>query len=244
MGLFMIPPIHAEGFVQFEEGDPARPVWVGTYPLAPTKEIDQASSKSAGYGVIKTNPTIPAELSGDPSRILLKTQYPLASNPDIEADVNKVENLLVMDEDKLQLIHTNQNEYEFQPGGVSTSQSGSYITMQDSSITLGVMAPDGRRHEITVNSEGFTMRTSAGDQIVMTDGSIQIIGTDRSQIKIYAIEKGSVAIKAKNVVVDAEQIVSGPPGALGGGGAVTTDCICPFTCMPTHIGSTKTIVGG
>jgi hypothetical protein len=244
MGLFMTPPIHAEGFVEFEEGDPNRPVWIGAYPFAPAKEIDEESTKSAGYSIVKVNPTVPQEMQQDASRIILKTQYPLVSNDDVENEENKIENLIILDETKLQLLHVNQNEYEFKAGGVSTGQASSYITLQDSSIVLGVLGPDGRRHEITINSEGFSMKTAAGDQIVMTDGSIQIIGTDTSQIKIYAVDNGAIAIKAKNVVMDGEQVVLGPPGSLGAGGAINSQCICPFTGLPTHIGSSKVIVGG
>lgn len=244
MGFYMIPPIHAEGFVIFEAGIPARPVWIGTFPYAPKKEIDEEATKAAGYGVVKVTPTIPPELQNDPTTVILKTQYPSLGNPDVENSENKVENLIVMDETKLELVHLNQNEYEYSPGGTSSANSSSYIRLTDNAITLGVRGEDGRVFEIQIDNAGIRMISDLGDTISISDGDITIIGSDKSQINIRAMENGSVNVNGKQVIVDGEQIIIGPPGTNGGGGVITSDCICPFTGLTTHMSSGKTIVGG
>jgi hypothetical protein len=244
MGFYMIPPIHAEGFVIFEGGIPSRPVWIGTFPYAPPKEIDEEASKSAGYGIVKVTPTIPPELQNDPTTVVLKTQYPALGNPDIESNDNKVENLIVMDETKLELVHINQNEYEYNPGGVSSANASSYLRLTDNSIAIGVKGEDGKVYEIQIDNTGIRLISDLGDTISIADGEISIQGSDKCQISIRAMENGSVNINGKQVVVDGEQIIIGPPGTSGGGGVVTSDCICPFTGMPTHVSSGKTIVGG
>jgi len=244
MGFYMIPPIHAEGFVIFENGEPTRPVWIGTFPYAPLKEIDEAASKSAGYGIIKVTPTVPTELGNDPTKIVLKTQYPALGDDNPESNTNKVENLIVMDNTKLELVHVNQNVYEYSPGGVSTGQASSFITLKDNSITIGVKGEDGRIFQLQIDSQGIRMISNLGDQIAISDGNITIIGSDMAQINIRAMNNGSIVVNGKQVVIDGEQLVLGPPGSQGGGGAITSDCICPFTGLATHTSSGKTIVGG
>jgi hypothetical protein len=244
MGLFMIPPINAEGFVQFQDGDISKPIWVGAYPFAPAKQIDDEASQAAGYAVVKVLPTVPPELGADASRVIFKTQYTTQDNPDPTSDSNKVENLVTMDNDKFELLHVNQSEYAYKPGGVSTGDPGSYLSFKDDSLTLGILGSDGRRNEIVIDTGGITLKVAGGEQVKIMDGMIQLIGTDKTQIKVVAKDNGAVVINAKTIVIDGEQIISGPPGAAGGGGAITTDCLCPFTGMPTHIGSTKTIIGG
>jgi len=244
MGFYMIPPIHAEGFVIFEAGSPSSPVWIGTFPYAPAKEIDEEATRAAGYGIVKVTPTIPPELENDPTTIVLKTQYPALGNPDVESDDNKVENLIKMDEEALELVHINQNEYEYSPGGVSSASASSYIRLTDNAITLGVKGEEGKVYEIQIDSTGIRMISDLGDTIAIADGEITIQGTDTSQINIRAMDNGSINVNGKQVILDGEQIIVGPPGATGGGGVVTSDCICPFTGLPTHVSSGKTIVGG
>jgi hypothetical protein len=240
----MIPPIHAEGFVIFEAGLSTNPVWIGTFPYAPLKEVDEAASEAAGYTVIKTTPTVPSELGTDATRVVLKTQYPALGNEVPEDDTNKIENVIVMDETKLELIHVNQNVYEYSPGGITTGTASSFISLRDNSITLGVKAEDGRVFQLQIDNQGIRMVSNTGDQIAVNDGVITLIGSDTAQINIRAMNNGSVVINGKQVVVDGEQVVIGPPGSQGGGGVVTSDCICPFTGMATHTSSSKTIVGG
>lgn len=244
MGMSMSPPIHADGFVIFEEGMPNTPVWIGAYPFAPLREVDEDASSTAGYTVIKTYPTTPPEQAQDPTRIVIKTQYPSLQDPSPESDDNAVENAIIMDENQLQLFHVNRDAYEYSEGGVGTGTPGSYIRLADSSIELGVTGQDGRTFNITIDSESIRLASSQGDQIQLTDGRIQIIGTDQSQVSITALENGSVTVNGKIVTVDGEQLIIGPPGAAGAGGTITTQCICPFTGLRTHVGSSKTIIGG
>ncbi len=244
MGFYMIPPIHAEGFVIFEQGNLTNPIWLGTYPYAPSHEIDKEATKAAGYGVVKTIPTIPPEMKNDPTTIILKTQYPALANPNIESNENKVENLFTMSEEKFELTHVNQSGYEYSPGGQSTAKPSSYIRLTDSGITLGVKGQDDRVFELQIDSAGIRMTSNLGDTVSIADGEISIIGSENAQINIRALDEGAININGKQVIIDGEQIVIGPPGTTGGGGVVTSDCICPFTGMTTHVASGKTIVGG
>lgn len=244
MGMSLIPPIHADGFVVFEEGKPHAPVWIGAYPFAPLREVDEDATEKAGYTVIKSYPTTPSEQAQDPTRIVIKTQYPSLQNPIPESNENVVENAIIMDENQLQLFHVNKNVYEYSQGGVGIGTPGSYIRMGDNSIELGVTGPDGRTFNITIDSESIRLASALGDQIQLTDGRIQIVGTDQAQVSIQALENGSITLNGKNITLDGEQIVTGPPGENGAGGVVTTQAICPFTGLRTHVGSSKTIAGG
>lgn len=243
MGMSITPPIHADGFVIFEEGRTSSPVWIGAYPFAPFREVDEEASQKAGYTVINTRPTIPAEQAQDPTRIVIKTQYPSLENPSPESNDNAVENTIVMDENKLELFHVNKNAYEYQIGGTG-GLPGSFIRLQDTAIDLGVRNADGRVFSISISSEGITLSSSLGDQISITDNRIKIKTTDQGQVSIESIENGAISMNTRNFTVDGEQIIVGPPGALGGGGIVNTQSICPFVGLPIHQGSSKAIVGG
>lgn len=243
MGFYMIPPIHADGFVIFEQGSPRTPVWVGTYPFAPVREVEEEASKKVGYTVVKTLPTVPDELNSDPTKIIIKTQYPALNDPAPESDSNKIENLIIMDETKLELVHVNQPEYSYKPGGVSTADATSYIKLADGIIELGVKDVSGRLQSIQITTDGIKMESSMGDYVQVKDGSIQIKGSDQCQIKIEAIENGAVVINGRQVMLDGETIILGPPGALGGGSVVTTQSICPFVGLPIHQGSSKVLIG-
>lgn len=244
MGLFMIPPIHADGFVIFEAGDTRKPVWIGAYPFAPIREIDEDLSKRAGYAVIKTTPTVPIEMGGDATKIVLKTQYTTAENPNIDSDENSIENMIIMDETKLEMFHLNQQVFEHKESGSSSADSCSFIRLLDGSVEIGVKAPDGKTNSIQITADGVKISSNLGDYIMVSDGRIQIIGTDAAQIKIEAVEEGSVVILSKTTVVDGESIILGPPGAQGGGSVVTTQSICPFVGLPIHQGSSKVMVSG
>lgn len=244
MGLFMLPPIHAEGFVIFEAGNYSKPMWLGSYPFGAETTIDEEASEELGYTVVDVKPTIPPEAGDDPTRVIWKTQYPSLQNQDVESDKNPVENLIVMDEKKLQLLHVNQGAYTYSPGGVSPGDASSSATFGDGSIKFSVMTPQGKENFIEITASGITAKISSGEQIKLTPGKINITGGKKATIRIDSKSGGSVITEAKTVISDGESIIMGPPGATGGGGCVTNDSVCPFVGLPIHIGSSKTTVGG
>ncbi len=244
MGLFIAPPIHAEGYVTFEAGDPGRPVWVGTFPYQPEAVINQEATNAAGYGVVQVTPTVPPELGTDASRIVWKTQYPTLNNSDVTSNSNPVENLLLMDNTQFTIQHVNQSAYQFSPGGVTTATPGSYIKMGDTSVSIGVLSSDNKRYELTITDTGIIIKTNDGGQITMQDGFIKITGTDTTQIQITAKANGSVDIEGKTVLLDGEQVLLGQPGNQPGGGVLTTSTIDPFTGIPSFVGSSKVIAAG
>lgn len=243
MGLYMIPPIHAEGYVIFEEGNVNKPVWIGTYPFSAVTEVDEEASKSAGYTVLKQVPTIPPELT-DPTRVIWKTQYLSKDNPEPDSDQNKVENIIVMDEKVLELVHVTQSEYKYEQGGVGKGNACSFFSLGENSVSIGVKGADSKVHQINITNKGIKLETPLGDTIQMTDGNIQLKGSQQCQIQIEALDAGSIIINGKQVLVDGENIIAGPPGSNGGGGVVTCDTVCPFVGLPIHIGSSKLIAGG
>lgn len=244
MGFYMIPPIHADGYVIFEGGKQNKPVWIGAFPFTTIKEVDEEASEAAGYTVLRVKPTVPPEQQSDPSTVVIKTQYPSSGQPDFTSSENVVENLVVMDENKLELLHVNKNEYEYSAGGVSDGQPSSSISLTDNGIRLQVRNPAGEVQAIEITGTGIRLESALGDFINITNGNIQIKGSDQAQIQIEGLENGSILLNGKQIVLDAEQIIQGPPGSTGGGGAVTTDSVCPFVGLPIHIGSSKTIIGG
>jgi hypothetical protein len=242
MGMFMLPPIHANGYVVFEEGDPRRPVWIGSYALSAKTKIDEEASKSAGFTVFKTEASIPPETGNDPTTFIIKTQYTTLDNKDVTSNDNKIENMIVMNESKLELVHVNQSKYSYKYGGISEEFSRSYLRLEDDSITIGVKNSDGEVHEIQVKPDGIYFKSQYGDTISIRNGYIDIIGLEKTKINIKSI--GPIEVNGKNVLVEGEQLIVGAPGDKGGGGAVTCDTICPFVGLAIHVGSTKTIVGG
>lgn len=244
MGLFMVPPIHSDGYVIFEGGKAGRPVWIGSFPFANRQIVDEEASKEAGYTIMRVEPTIPPEMQGDPTRVILKTQYPSLDNPDQTSNENPIENLLIMDESKLQLLHVNSTNYEYTDGGISQAQPSASVTLSDSSIRLGVTAANGTENFIEISNAGIQLSIGSGETINMGNKSVSIRGNKESTIELTSPNGGSVMINGTRVIFDGEKIISGPPGATGGGGAVTNDAICPFTGMATHVGSVKTIIGG
>jgi hypothetical protein len=244
MGLFDAPPIGAEGYVTFEAGFPSQPVWVGTFASFNTSTLNQAASDAAGYGVIQVQPTIPPEIGTDASRIVWKTQNTTAGNIDPTSNANPVENIMLMDNTQFTIQHVNQSVYQYSPGGITTGTPGSYITLADTSITIGVLSADNKRYELTVSDTGITLKTNDGGQIIMLDGFIKIMGIDTTQIQILAQSNGSVDMEAKTVLLDGQQIILGQPGSQPGGGVLTTSTIDPFTGIPSFVGSSKVIASG
>ena len=244
MGLFIAPPIHAEGYVTFEGGDPIHPVWNGTSPPVPQSTLNQQASNAAGYGVVQVNPTTPQELGTDASRIVWKTQYPSLDNSDTTSNDNPIENVLIMDRDQYSIQHVNQTAYQYSQGGITTGTPGSYIKLGNTSVTIGVLSSDNKRYELSITNTGITLTSSQGDQIILQDGLIKISGSDTAQLQILAKKNGSVDIEGKTVLLDGEQIILGQPGDQPGGGVLTTATIDPFTCMPSFVGSSKIIAAG
>lgn len=244
MGLFMTPPIHADGYVIFEGGNYTKPVWIGSFPFATIKEVDEDASEDAGYTVLRVKPTVPPEQENNPEKIVLKTQYTTVEQPDIEDDENIVENVVSMNRERLELLHVNKSEYEYSGGGVNSSQPSSSISLTDNGIRLQVVSADNKINAINVTTDGIVLESHTGDSIIVTGNSIRIASSDEGEVVISGLENGSVKINGKQVVVDGESLIVGPPGSTGGGGVVTSDSVCPFVGMPIHIGSSKTTVGG
>jgi hypothetical protein len=244
MGMYMLPPIHSEGYVIFEEGDPKQPVWIGSYPFSVLYSVDEEATEQAGVTIFKSEPSIPPEMASDPTRAIIKTQYSSLKNPEVDNDENVVENLIVMDESKLELNHINPDHYIYKKSGIDDSFARSYLKLENNSITMGVRSGDDSVHEISITSAGITLTTNDGANISMTEGGIQINGSNLSETKITMKTPGPIEINGKKVLVDGENIIVGPIGDNGGGGAVTSDVICPFAGFNCMAGSSKTIIGG
>lgn len=244
MGFYIIPPIHAEGFVIFENGNANRPVWIGSYPFSEEKEIDEEATQTAGYPVIRVKQTVPPETKKDPTTIVLKTQYPTIDKPDPTSDENIVENIVTLNENKLELIHANKSYYKYNPGGLDNSQPSSSITLSDDTLRLQVLNSKNEVNYIEITQDGVVISSSNGNSISVSKNEGIVIKTNETgTLKLEALSNGSVIIKARYVIIDGEQIVV-PPGENGGGGVVTTDCVCPFVGLPIHVGSSKVIFGG
>lgn len=192
MGLFLAPPIGAEGYVTFEAGDPNLPVWNGSFANFNVTTLNQQATTAAGYGVVQVQPTIPPEIGSDASRIVWKTQNFTQNNPDPTSNSNPVENVLLMDNTQFTIQHVNQSAYQYSPGGITTGTPGSYIKLSDTSITLGVLSADNKRYEISVTNASITLTTNQGDQIILQDGFIKIKGSDTAQIQILGKNNGSL----------------------------------------------------
>ena len=145
-GFFAIPEIDAQVWVEFEEGDPQRPIWTGTF-------WQQQSD-------------VPSEAALDePTTRLLKTPSGHILQFDDEDD-----------QEKIRIHHKSESELAFdEKGSISlTDSEGAVVTLDAESKEITITDANGNTLKMT--SSGTTVEDSNGNKIEMASSGITLEG--------------------------------------------------------------------
>jgi uncharacterized protein involved in type VI secretion and phage assembly len=146
-GLFLVPENDAQVWVEFEEGDIARPIWTGTFWQ---KKEDVPSEATEGDGT-KTR--------------LLKTPGGHLLRFDDETD-----------KEKLQILHPKGTEIAVDEKGILTltDSGGSKVTLDPDAGKLTV--EDSNGNTLTMDSSGTVVEDKNGNKIEMAAAGINVEG--------------------------------------------------------------------
>lgn len=145
-GLFLVPEVGARVWVEFEQGDPSRPIWVGTFW--------QASGEA------------PAEAAlTPPTTRLLKT----ASGHLLQFDDRA-------GEETLRLLHPRNAELTIDRDGslALTDAQGASVTLDADAGEVRVQDANG--NHLAMSGAGTTLRDAHGNQIEMGPSGVNIQG--------------------------------------------------------------------
>ncbi len=145
-GLFMVPEVDAQVWVEFEEGNPDMPIWTGVF-WQPKRAIPSEAKKSP------------------PTTRVLKTASGHVLQFDDESGAEKVA-----------LKHSIGSELSIDEKGrtLLTDQNGSKLTLDASgnSITL----EDSNGNQLVMNSGGTKVSDAFGNEIEMSGAGINVKG--------------------------------------------------------------------
>ena len=146
-GLFLVPEVDAQLWIEFEEGELSRPIWTGTF-----------FQKSAD---------VPAEATeGDGTKTrLLKTPGGHVLRFDDETD-----------KEKFQLLHPGGTEIAIDEKGILTltDQGGSKVTLDPDAGKL--IVEDSNGNTLTMDSSGTVVEDKNGNKIEMAAAGINVEG--------------------------------------------------------------------
>lgn len=146
-GLFVIPDVEAQVWVEFEEGNPDKPIWTGTFWRA----SDQ--------------PPENARVSPPTTRMLQTTAGHRLQFDDKDG------------EEQVTLAHTGGSELTMEPDGnlVLTNEGGSKLTLDNASNK--VVLEDSSGNSMTMTATGTTVEDSNGNKVEMGPSGITVKGT-------------------------------------------------------------------
>ncbi len=143
-GMFMIPDVDAQVWVEFEEGDINRPIWVGTF-WQQTSDVPEDAAKD------------------EPTTRMLQT----ASGHILQFDDEE-------GEERFRLFHPTEAEMEIDKDGTVTvtDASGGRITMDAASSEIVV--EDANGNIITMDGSGTKVEDANGNVIEMVASGITV----------------------------------------------------------------------
>ncbi|ABV94288.1 conserved hypothetical protein [Dinoroseobacter shibae DFL 12 = DSM 16493] len=146
-GLFLIPEVDSQLWVEFEEGNPDKPIWVGTFWRASDLPPEDARQPEPTTRMLQT-----------PSGHRLRFD-------DADGD------------ERITLAHKSGAELVMDPEGglVLTNAGGAILTLDETgnSVTL----EDGNGNEMTMTSTGTTVSDANGNEVVMGPSGVTVKGT-------------------------------------------------------------------
>ncbi len=186
-GFFFIPEIDAGVWVEFEEGDPEFPIWVGTFWSKP-------GGKSEPPKPNNPDGSEKGEIQKPPTRKIVKTKK--GHTIQLE-DKNGEEMVTIVEAKNNNVITLNKDGIKITDGA-----NGHEIVMKGEGITV----TDGANgHEIVMN----------GDGIAVTDGVTNgnTVTMESSGIKVEAKSEKNIIIKGEKVTIESSAVKVGSSGA-------------------------------
>lgn len=146
-GLFLVPEIGAQLWIEFEEGNPNKPIWTGTF----WRSSDQPPENAR-----KTEPT---------TRMLQTPSGHRLQFDDEDGD------------ERITLAHTGGSELVMEPDGnvILTDEGGAKLTLDNASNE--VVLEDASGNSMTMTSTGTTVEDSNGNKVEMGPAGVTVKGT-------------------------------------------------------------------
>jgi phage baseplate assembly protein gpV len=143
-GLFLVPEVGAQVWVEFEEGNVSKPIWTGTLWQQSADVPAEAADRSPHMRELKT-----------PSGHIL-------SFDDTEG------------EEEIRLYHPADSELKIDPEGVIqlTDAAGATLVMNASGSSIEITDSNG--NSIVMEASGTTVTDSNGNEIVMEGGGVKV----------------------------------------------------------------------
>ena len=146
-GLFLIPEVDAQVWVEFEEGNPDKPIWTGTFWRAGDPPPENA------------------QVAPPTTRILQTPAGHRLQFDDADGD------------ERVTLAHTGGSELVMEPDGnlILTNEGGSKLTLDNASSQ--VVLEDSSGNTMTMTSTGTTIEDSNGNKVEMGPSGVAVKGT-------------------------------------------------------------------
>lgn len=146
-GLFLIPDVGAQLWVEFEEGNPNKPIWTGTFWRASDMPPENAQKP-------------------EPTTRMLQTAAGHRLQFDDESG-----------DERITLAHTGGSELVMEPDGnlILTNEAGATLTLDNASSE--VVLKDASGNSMTMSSTGTTVEDSNGNKIEMAASGLTVKGS-------------------------------------------------------------------
>lgn len=160
MGISMVPPIGAHGFVLFERGKDDTPVWMGGLLNYFGTSQEEGWARSVE--------------GEDPTDFIIKTQYTKFDERDVDLNSNKVENIIKMNENELTIAKVKQgDDYEYKKESYDLEeQAYNLLKITDEEIKIKFkFAGNNKSNSISVTETkaSLTFDTDVGDMEIKVE---------------------------------------------------------------------------
>jgi len=186
-GIFFVPDVGAGVWVEFEGGDPAYPIWVGTFWSKPG-------------GTTEVPP--PADSQSPPTSKIIATQnhtIELADADGSEAIIitdTKNNNKVTLDKDGIAVQDHNGNKVTLDSDGIAIQDhNGNKVTLDSDGIAIQDQDQNGNK--VVLTKDGTKIEDKNANSVMLETSSITIEG---NKIKIGANASSEVLIKGQTLV--------------------------------------------
>lgn len=168
-GFLFIPEIEAGVWVEFEEGDPEFPIWVGTFWSKPGGESELPKPNDADGAE-------QGSVQDPPTRKIIKTKK--GHTIQFE-DADGDDRIIICDGDS-------ENRMTFETNGISIVNKENSITMTDD----GIVVQDKNSNTLTKDGNGVIIEDKNGNTITMEQSGITVEDANGNSITMDAMSGG------------------------------------------------------
>jgi len=175
MGISIVPPIGAIGYVAFERGRDDTPVWLGGLLNYWGAAQEEGHAK-------------PVE-GEDPTDFVIKTQYTQFEDREVDSESNKVENIFKMNENELTIAKVKQgDDYEYKKEAYQLEdQAYNMLKITDEEIKIKFKFSGNEKSNsisVTEDKASMTFDTDAGEMEIKVEEEIVTLKAKGTQITI------------------------------------------------------------